>query len=360
MNCSEFQERIGDFLEGRLEAGARRVFEEHRRACGDCREVLALVESEPEILWPDPEIGSFESEIRGGGIESGHVGEEPVPAEKAAPSGSLDAGSSRNANDSVDAGIGRVDAPPGFVAAVLERTTGPACGRARTLLCDHVDGLLEDPLDRELVPMHLRTCAECATLAGVLTSLAADLHGMAALEPDAAFTGDVLARTIGTREPAPLRAARVAGPGPRPSIGARLVEIGSRLMQRPRFAWEGAFVGAIVLALLFVAPGSPLARAARRGLDLATVNPVAELREPVSLAQSRVAMGARSVWDANVPRAAALSRSVAADVAARSAERIRAVENSIGTLRDRAASYFVKGRDERSPDQRDPAQGDRS
>ena len=339
MNCREFQERIGDFLEGRIEAGARRVFEEHGRACKACRELLALVESEPVI-------GRLDGEVDPVGVGDGRreSGAGCTPKRTGIPR----------------PGSGSVEPPADLTAAVLERTTGPACPRARTLLCDHVDGLLEDPLARELVPMHLGACAECAALAGVLTSLSADLHGMAAIEPDAAFVGDVLARTIGTREPAPQRAARVARTRQRPSIGARLVEIGTRLIQRPRFAWEGAFVGAIVLAFLFGAHGSPLARAARRGLDLATVNPVAELREPVSLVQSRVAMGARSVWDASAPRAAAFSRSVATDVAERSAERIRTVRNSIGTLRDRAASYFVKGRDERSPDHRDPAQGDRS
>lgn len=128
-----------------------------------------------------------------------------------------------------------------LTAAVLAQTTGPACDRARLLLASATDDELA-PDDRLLVGGHLDGCADCRAFAAVWDAVAASLPLLAELEPDASFVEDVLART--SRRPAwrwwadDVRAAWM------------------RVVERPRFAWEVAYVCTLCWLLVF---GNPIA-----------------------------------------------------------------------------------------------------
>lgn len=154
-----------------------------------------------------------------------------------------------------------VDPPADLAGSILQRTSGSACGRAREILCGHADGELDD-LDRELLELHAEGCGDCASLAVALRHLADDLPAMATLTPDARFVDDVLAATAPSSAPA-------AG------LAARLAEGWSRLLQRPRFAWEFGYVGAMALWLVFGSVFSPLRAAPSRAVSMLRSSPVA-------------------------------------------------------------------------------------
>ena len=144
--------------------------------------------------------------------------------------------------------------PPDLLDAVLARTSGSVCESARARLCDHVDRLLA-PADEDLVRMHLDGCRECRGQAAALARLALDLPPLAQRDPDALFVREVLARTS-RRE---ALASRVA---------ARLAAGWRALAHRPRIAWEGAYIGLIVVVILFGTPNAPFADVPARALGL--------------------------------------------------------------------------------------------
>jgi hypothetical protein len=170
-----------------------------------------------------------------------------------------------------------LEPPDDLAGAILERTSGGTCDSARALLCAYVDEELEWT-DSELTEMHLGSCPDCAALCRALARLELDLPVLAELVPDSGFVGDVLASTVEAR---PAR---------------RIERMLQNLWQRPRIALEGAYVGAFIFALVFVTPASPLAGVPRRAIELAKVNPVAELAEPVGKIQNQVSSEARSIW----------------------------------------------------------------
>jgi hypothetical protein len=196
MTCRTFLEQLDDLLEGRLTPAERQAAEEHLDVCGECRELRRLV-----------------------------------------------------------AGSGAPEAPPAdLLGAVLALTSGPACGSARSRLCDQIDRLLA-PEDDDLMRMHLAGCRECAGLAASLARLAIDLPSLAELEPGPRFLPAVLART--SRRP-----ELVAG------WTARLAATWRRLAYRPRIALEGACAGALILLLLFGTTNAPLADVPGRAVAL--------------------------------------------------------------------------------------------
>ena len=152
-----------------------------------------------------------------------------------------------------DSGV-PVAPPPDLIGAVLARTSGSACGSARARLCDHVDRL-PAPVDDDLVRMHLDGCPECGALAVALARLAIDLPPLAEKDPGARFVREVLARTS-RRETLPSR------------IAARLAAGWRALAHRPRIAWEGAYIGLIVMVILFGTPNAPFADVPARALGL--------------------------------------------------------------------------------------------
>lgn len=117
---------------------------------------------------------------------------------------------------------------PDLTAAILARTSGPACGRLRHLACDFVDGWLA-PDDRDLVHGHLDHCPGCQNLIAQLEAASQILPGFAALAPGADFTARVLSRTHAAL--------------PHPALQQdRFVAGWARLMRRPRAALEAAYL----------------------------------------------------------------------------------------------------------------------
>lgn len=215
-------------------------------------------------------------------------------------------------------------APPGLLRDVLERTSGSTCHGARGRLCDHVDGVL-GPLDEELLRLHLNDCPECTGLALTLVRLQADLPALAELRPDEHFLAEVLGRTT----PHERRAAGWA---------ARLADGWQRLVQRPRFAFEGAYLGSIFLVMLFGIPTSPLAGVPLRALDLVRANPVAELRAAGKDVAPRIPTTVPPEWKAKGAELAGATRGLAGDLVRRSSGRLDELVQDLGTLWDRLAS----------------------
>ena len=131
--------------------------------------------------------------------------------------------------------------PVDLTAEVLRRTSGSACDRARKLLPD-LPGRMLTGMDNQLVRGHLEHCTECAALAAALEQTADVLPAMAEVDPGPWFTGAVLRRTTGSVPERP------------PS---RIRSFWESLLQRPRLAWKGAYVGAFLMLLLFGTPLSP-------------------------------------------------------------------------------------------------------
>ena len=119
-------------------------------------------------------------------------------------------------------------ASPDLTAAILARTSGPACARLRDLACDLVDGALP-PDDQELADRHLNHCQGCRDLILALRTALQELPGLVAVDPGEAFLAGVMSRTR-----PPLRGIRLPGD---PFLSGW-----TRLMRRPRAAIEAAYL----------------------------------------------------------------------------------------------------------------------
>lgn len=120
---------------------------------------------------------------------------------------------------------------PDLTQAILARTSGSPCESLRAQACAFVDGELE-PMRANLVGAHLAHCPACAQLVATLQGAADRLTELRAADPGPWFTARVL---------------RACGPAPRPSLWRRL-------LHRPRFALEAAYVGAALAFLLLSLP----------------------------------------------------------------------------------------------------------
>jgi hypothetical protein len=141
-----------------------------------------------------------------------------------------------------EAGMHALEIPVDLTSAILCSTSGPACPEGERHLCAWADGMLAQ-MDRELLALHLEHCFGCRKLADTLAELKEILPGMATLEPDPYFTVDVLKLAMKSRsreniEPPPLKLA----------VWWR------RLMRRPRFAWEAAYIGTILILIILGNP----------------------------------------------------------------------------------------------------------
>lgn len=121
--------------------------------------------------------------------------------------------------------------------AILGRTSGTACAGVEPLLCEWIDRNLGET-EQEMLQLHVAHCVNCGALAATLTELATVLPEMAALDPGPRFTVDVLAATRPLRSS--TRTARRRD---------HVWEWWSRLIRRPRFAWEAAYVGTLIVLL---------------------------------------------------------------------------------------------------------------
>jgi anti-sigma factor RsiW len=214
--------------------------------------------------------------------------------------------------------------PDDLLGAVMRRTSGSACDSARARLCDHVDGLLA-PVDEGLVRMHLDACPECSGLGAVLARLAAGLPSLAEREPGAALLPAVLART--TRRA--TLAERVAR-----SVAAACVRIG----RRPQIAWEGAYVGSIILLLLFGVPSAPFAGVPERALGLVRSAREALPAETARRQVPRIRAAVSARWQETRTEIRGTARDVATDFERRSSTTWDRLKQKLGTLWDRIAS----------------------
>lgn len=196
--------------------------------------------------------------------------------------------------------------------AVLSRTTRDACEQSTERIPDWVDGSL-DALDSELVAGHVSHCTDCEAFAGVMRTMVLDLPSLAEVEPDARFLDDVMAATV-----------RKA---PQLSWAARLEEWFGGLVQRPRIAWEGAYILTVCLVLLVAFPGSPLAGVSKKALDLAQTDPN-KIRQPLVAFEAGLSSAANEAWFST--RKVARSLTIKATVG--SGDVYRKAKRDLGTL----------------------------
>ncbi len=137
--------------------------------------------------------------------------------------------------------------------SILHSTSGSACPRAEASLCDYIDGNLDETTS-QLVGLHLNSCASCRELADGLEMLREVLPEFAELDPGRDFTSAVASRTSAFR---PLR----------PGLRVRFQTWWVRMAQRPRFSFEAAYLGTLVLVLAFNNPVFPVGSVALRKLD---------------------------------------------------------------------------------------------
>lgn len=153
---------------------------------------------------------------------------------------------------------------PDLISPVMAVTSGPACARAEALLGRRPDG---DLTEREAVLLegHLDGCGACSALAEALAAALPTLRELAAPPLDERFTYDVLRATRTSRS------RKRAGAMSR--LADRLGAWWGLQIERPRFAWEAAFVATVVAALLFAMPFSPARRAPARALAAVQASP---------------------------------------------------------------------------------------
>jgi hypothetical protein len=226
MDCRSWEELLERHLDGTLTAAERQASETHLAACGRCRDLLTAAEASRRIL----------------------------------------------------AGEARAD----LTDAILERTSGPPCRRAEELLPDLVEGRL-GATDAQLVRHHLRHCRACDRLAVTLTWLLPELAEMGELAPDAGFTADVMAATVG----ADLRTGGILD---------RLRAWWRGVSARPRFAFEAAYVGTLLLVLLFGTPVSPLKETPPHLLAMIQTGPASLLASPLEAAGDELAALGGAAW----------------------------------------------------------------
>lgn len=286
MDCHDFEDRFETFLAGELPAGERAACREHLDRCPACRELL-------ELARP------------------------PVEADNRATEEDL---------------VGRI----------LARTAGPACGRAGELLASRLDGsdAGEDPLERELLELHLAGCDDCRALARVLVALARDLPSLAEVRPDPRFVDDVVARAV----PVTVRWRR--------ALSRSWSRRWSSWVRRPRFAWEAAFVLTLAFLPVLSSAAAPLAETAR---GMTAESPVSRI---VSRADRALGSTGRTLLDlepvARAGRTVSAAREVVEGLRPRAGRWVEgwtedcreAVGGYLGTLRSGAASFLVKAADD--------------
>ncbi len=143
-----------------------------------------------------------------------------------------------------------------FTQAVLARTTGPACARARDLLGSRPDTTLESAT-AALLDGHLAGCDDCRAIETALADARAVLPSLVEVDPGPAFTDAVLQVTT-VRDAARRRAA------------AAPVGWWTRLVRRPRFSLELAYVATILFVLAAGNPSLLAAAVAERAQALAS------------------------------------------------------------------------------------------
>lgn len=200
MNCLEFEAQMESLLDGTLEPSKRTGCLEHAARCASCGELLTAV---------------------GGAFQYS----EEIST-------------------------------PSLVEGVIERTIGSACGQAREQLPALVDQELPSA-DRQLIELHLSSCASCSQLATTLSMLRRELPRLAEVPLDDRFTHRVLAATL----------------APRVRFRRWWLSHWSAWVHRPRFAMEAAYVGLLLVMLVLGAFSTPVAALPQKGIELVQPEP---------------------------------------------------------------------------------------
>lgn len=191
-----------------------------------------------------------------------------------------------------------------LTAAILAATSGSPCARAEALLPCLADGELSEE-EVALLTAHLAHCAPCRALAESLAWLEQCLPALATHEPDAQFTGEVLAAI-----------ARAEAAAVLPRFDERLADWWRRSWRRPRFALEAAYAGTLLVVALTATPVSPLREAPREALALLR-GESSSLATALPLDLTRVTDSLASAGDTAVDSSARNLRAAKQDLSAR-------------------------------------------
>ena len=289
MSCARFHDRLFEYVDGSLDAGTHASVADHLASCSDCAGLVAHLEH----------------------------------------------GESDEA----------------LTRAVLARTTLDACEQSVERIPDWIDGTLE-PLDAELVAGHAAHCVECGARATVMRALAADLPTLIEIEADEHFVDDVMAATADRLPDWADNAlaafaeiepdaqflkdvmAATAYKTPALSWGARIEQWVVGLMQRPRIAWEGAYIATMFLVLLIGFPGSPLAGVSQKALDLTDPN---KIEQPFVALEAEINTAATEAWFSTRK----IARTIVVKASVGSGDVYRKAKRDIGTLWTSIASDTV-------------------
>jgi len=147
------------------------------------------------------------------------------------------------------------DARRSMTAAVLTRTTGSPCQRARVLIGSRPDEPLDAPTNA-LLSAHLDHCPACRELDAAVRDSRSVLAAWSEVEPTADFADGVIGATS-RRHPWP----QSAGGRPLSSLWEwslawrwRAADAWARLVERPRFSIELAYVATVLLMVLSGGP----------------------------------------------------------------------------------------------------------
>jgi len=208
MDCRAFESLLADFEQGNLAPGPCAEAEKHMAECTSCRLLHDLARGKVDLLPPSGQRS--------------------------------------------------------LTRSIMEKTSGPACGRAKELLCDFVDGALAGT-DAALVSQHLEHCVECRVLASALIELERVLPSLAGIQPDPGFIELVIRTTVAQR-------------GFQLSFRTRALEWWKRVLQRPRFSFEAAYLGTLILVLLVGNPFPAMRALSVHALDAVSKYGPAEVR----------------------------------------------------------------------------------
>jgi len=191
-----------------------------------------------------------------------------------------------------------------FAKTVLARTTGPACRRCRSMLSDFLADTLRD-VDRSLITSHLKSCKFCNELCQVVVETLDVLPRMREMRTDPAFAREV---TAATREYCRKRNDFVLS----------ILGFFEKLLARPRFGWEAAYLITMLMFALFGTPLSPARDAGSRLIASLQGESGLAVRASKSLREHYSNLGL--VWEASnrarqsVSRAAEASSEQAAEL----------------------------------------------
>jgi hypothetical protein len=127
--------------------------------------------------------------------------------------------------------------------SILDRTSGPVCPRVESSLWEFAGGETSAQ-DSKMIALHLDHCADCKSLAEAFAAMQEVLPAMAEIDPGSSFTTEVVSLTSGLH---PYRS----------SLRTRFLTWWNGVIHRPRFSLEAAYIGTMLVFLLFSSPFLP-------------------------------------------------------------------------------------------------------